>query len=316
MATSIKLGISSCLLGQKFRYDGEHKLDPFLTYTVGQHVEYVPVCPEVECGFGIPREALRLAGDPESPRLITTSTHKDFTERMARWAKKRITELEKADLWGFIFKSKSPSCGMERVTVYNERGMPVKKGSGIFVRIFMKHFPLIPVEGEDHLHDPKLRGNFIERIFIQKRWREVLAKKWSIENIAEFHAEHELLILSHSERHFRSIGKIVVSGNELPIKELYEKYEAQLMEALKLKTTPRKNTHVLQHLMGYFKKQLSADERQELVGVIHQYREGYVPLIVPITLVNHYARKYKQPYLGKQTYLQPHPIALQLRNHA
>lgn len=315
MATSIKLGISSCLLGQKIRYDGGHKLDPFLTDTVGQYVEYVPVCPEVECGFGIPREALRLAGDPESPRLITTNTHKDFTELMARWAKKRIIELAKADLWGFIFKSKSPSCGMERVTVYNERGIPVKKGSGIFARIFMEHFPQIPVEDEDHLHAPKLRENFIERIFIQKRWREVLAKKWSIGNIVEFHAEHKLLILSHSERHFRSMGKIVVIGNELPIKELYEKYEARLMEALKLKTTPRKNIQVLQHLMDYFKRQLSADERQELVGVIHQYREGYVPLIVPITLINHYVREYKQPYLGKQTYLQPHPIALQLRNH-
>lgn len=258
---------------------------------------------------------MRLAGDPESPRLITTNTHKDFTELMARWAKKRIIELAKADLWGFIFKSKSPSCGMERVTVYNERGIPVKKGSGIFARIFMEHFPQIPVEDEDHLHAPKLRENFIERIFIQKRWREVLAKKWSIGNIVEFHAEHKLLILSHSERHFRSMGKIVVIGNELPIKELYEKYEARLMEALKLKTTPRKNIQVLQHLMGYFKRQLSADERQELVGVIHQYREGYVPLIVPITLINHYVREYKQPYLGKQTYLQPHPIALQLRNH-
>jgi uncharacterized protein YbgA (DUF1722 family)/uncharacterized protein YbbK (DUF523 family) len=307
MATSINLGISSCLLGQKFRYDGEHKLDPFLTYTVGQHVKYVPVCPEVECGFGIPREALRLTGDPESPRLITKITHKDFTERMVRWAKKRIIELEKADLWGFIFKSKSPNCGMEKVTVYNERGMPVKKGSGIFARIFMEHFPLIPVEDEGHLYDPKLRENFIERIFIQKRWSEVLAKKWRIENIMGFHTEHELLILSHSEKHFRSMGKIVVIGNELPIKELYGKYEAQLMEALKLKTTMRKNTHVLQHLMGDFKSQLSADERQALVEVIHQYREGYVPLIVPITLINHYAGEYKTPYLSKQTYFQPHP---------
>ena len=173
----IKLGISTCLLGETVRYDGRHKLDRFLMNTLGQYVEYVPVCPEVECGLGVPRESMHLEGDPDSPRLVTTRTKQDMTDRMVQWARKRVVELEKEDLCGFIFKSNSPSSGMERVRVYNEKGMPVKKGIGIFAGIFMDRFPLLPAEEEGRLHDPELRENFIERIFTLKQWREVLAKK-------------------------------------------------------------------------------------------------------------------------------------------
>ena len=169
MEDRIRLGISACLLGQEVRYDGGHKLDRFLRDTLGGYVDYVPVCPETECGFGIPREAFRLVGDPESPRLVTSRTHQDHTERMKTWAGKRVRELEKEDLCGFIFKSNSPSSGMERVKVYNEKGMPEKKGVGMFARAFMEHFPLIPVEEEGRLHDPGLRENFIEGIFAPRR---------------------------------------------------------------------------------------------------------------------------------------------------
>ena len=315
MEHRIRLGISTCLLGQKVRYDGGHKLERFLTDTLGQYVEYVPVCPEVECGFGIPREAFRLVGDPESPRLVTSRTHQDYTERMMQWAKRRVIELEGEGLCGFIFKSNSPSSGMERVKVYGEKGMPVKKGRGIFARIFIEYFPLIPVEDEGRLHDPRLRENFVERIFALKRWRETLSKKYTMADLVEFHTHHKLLILSHSEKHHRTMGKLVAAGKEMPLKELYARYEALLMEALRLKTTPKKNSNVLMHMMGYFKKQLASDEKQELLEIIRQYRDGYIPLIVPITLINHYVRKYNQPYLSRQTYLRPHPMELQLRNH-
>ena len=315
MEHRIRLGISTCLLGQKVRYDGGHKLERFLTDTLGQYVEYVPVCPEVECGFGIPREAFRLVGNPESPRLVTSSTHQDYTERMMKWAKRRVIELEGEGLCGFIFKSNSPSSGMERVKVYGEKGMPVKKGRGIFARIFIEYFPLVPVEDEGRLHDPGLRENFVERIFALKRWRETLSKKCTMADLVEFHTHHKLLIFSHSEKHHRTMGKLVAAGKEMPLKELYARYEALLMEALRLKTTPKKNSNVLMHMMGYFKKQLASDEKQELLEIIRQYRDGYIPLIVPITLINHYVRKYNQPYLSKQTYLCPHPIELQLRNH-
>jgi uncharacterized protein YbgA (DUF1722 family)/uncharacterized protein YbbK (DUF523 family) len=315
MEDRIRLGISACLMGREVRYDGGHKLDRFLRDTLGEYVDYVPVCPEVECGFGIPREAFRLVGDPESPRLITSRTHQDHTERMKTWAGKRVRELEKEDLCGFIFKSNSPSSGMERVKVYNEKGMPEKKGAGMFARAFMDHFPLTPVEEEGRLHDPGLRENFIERIFALKAWRAVLKGKGTVGKLVEFHTRQKLLTLSHSEKHYRMMGKLVAAGKDLPMEELYSRYETLLMEALKLKATARKNTNVLQHMMGYFKKQLAPDEKQEILEIIDEYRKGYIPLIVPITLMNHYVRKYHEPYLSKQTYLHPHPMELQLRNH-
>jgi len=316
MEDKIRLGISACLMGQNVRYDGGHKHDRYLTDTLGEYVEYVPVCPEVECGLGIPRESMRLVGDPKSPRLVTVRSGQDLTERMLSWARGRVKELEKEGLCGFIFKSDSPSSGMERVKVYNEKGMPEKAGIGMFAKTFMDHFPLIPVEEEGRLHDPKLRESFIESIFTLRRWREVVQEKKSLGNLVAFHTQHKLLALSHSEKHYRAMGKLVAEGKKLPLSEVYASYETLLMEALKLKTTVKKNANVLQHMMGYFKEQLSKDEKQELLEILDEYRKGYIPLVVPITLINHYVRKYKEDYLTQQVYLNPHPIALQLRNHA
>jgi len=311
----IKLGISTCLLGENVRYDGSHKLDRFLTDTLGQYVEYVPVCPEVECGLPIPRESMHLEGNPESPRLVTSRTKQDMTERMVGWAKNRVVELEKEGLCGFIFKSDSPSSGMERVRVFNEKGMPVKKGVGMFARIFTEHFPLLPVEDEGRLHDLKLRENFIERIFTLKRWREALERKENQRNILDFHTKHKSLILSHSPKHYQAMGKLVARAKELSLRELYQQYQTLLLESLELKTTPKKNANVLQHMMSYFRGQLSSGEKQELLEVVDHYRQGYIPLIVPVTLIQHYVRKYNQPYLKEQIYLNPHPLELQLRNH-
>ncbi len=231
-------------------------------------MEYVPVCPEVECGFGIPRESLRLVGRPNAPRLVTSQTNEDHTERILTWARGRVVELEKEGLCGFIFKSNSPSSGMERVKIYNEQGMPVKKGVGLFARTFMEHFPLIPVEQEGRLHDPRLRENFIERIFVFRRWRKLLVQPKTRGRLVGFHTKHKLLILSHSPKHHQTMGKLVAEAKGKPIKGVYDTYQGLLMGALKLKTTMKKNTNVLHHMMGYFKKQLSADEKQELLEII------------------------------------------------
>ncbi|RJQ53821.1 MAG: DUF1722 domain-containing protein [Desulfobacteraceae bacterium] len=316
MEEKVKIGISSCLLGNLVRWNAGHKLDRYLTDTLGQFVEYVPVCPEVEAGFGVPRESFRLVGDPENPRLITFKSKTDHTDRMTRWAERRVTELQKEDLCGFIFKSDSPSSGMERVKVYSEKGMPEKKGVGIFARVYMKNFPGIPVEDDGRLHDPAIRENFIERIFTLKRWRNDAAESPDLGNLVDFHTRHKLLILSHSQKYYRQMGKLVADGRMMALQKLYDSYERLLMEALSLKTTVKKNTNVLQHLMGYFKKQLTADEKQELLEVFEQYRSGFTPLIVPLTLINHYVRKYDQPYLKMQIYLNPHPVELKLRTHA
>jgi uncharacterized protein YbgA (DUF1722 family)/uncharacterized protein YbbK (DUF523 family) len=309
------LGISTCLLGEPVRYDGGHKLDRFLKDTLGEYVEYVPVCPEAECGLGIPRESMHLEGDPVAPRLVTTRTRRDMTELMLSWAEQRVRELERENLCGFVFKSNSPSSGMERVRIFDPNGMPKKIGVGIFAGIFMNHFPLLPVEDEGRLHDPRLRENFIERIFVFKRWREMVGKGKKINGIIDFHTRHKLLLMSHSPKLNNMMGKLVANARQMSADDLYDQYVTLLMDALKLKPTGKKHTNVLQHLMGYFKKQLSADEKQELLEVIDHYHRGHVPLIVPITLINHYVRKYDQPYLKGQFYLHPHPLELQLRNH-
>ena len=313
METKFKIGISSCLLGNPVRWNEGHKLDRFLTNTLGQFVEYVPVCPEVEAGFGVPRESVRLVGDPENPRMITFKSKTDLTDQMKCWAKKRVRELEKEDLCGFIFKSDSPSSGMIRIKVYSDKGMPRKVGVGMFAKVFMDHFTRIPVEDDGRLHNPAIRENFIERIFSLKRWRDIAAKSPRIGKLVDFHSRNKLLLLSHSQKHYRLMGKLVANGKKLTPRKLFDQYEQLLLEALALNTTAKKNNNVLQHLMGYFKKQLTADEKQELLEVFEQYRKGYVPLLVPLTLINHYVRKYDQPYLKIQTYLNPHPVELKLR---
>lgn len=311
----IRLGISTCLLGEPVRYDGGHKLDRYLRDTLGQYVEYVPVCPETEAGFGIPRESMRLEGDVDAPRLVTSRTGIDMTDRMVAWAQERVRQLESEDLCGFIFKSNSPSSGMERVKLFDHNRVPRKIGVGIFASIFMKHFPLLPVEEDGRLHDPMLRENFIERIFIAKRWRDLIAQKPDVGDLVEFHTRHKLLVMAHSPKHGSLMGKLVAAAKQTPRDELFERYQSLLMEAVRLRATVRKNTNVLQHLMGYFKRDLTPDEKQELLEIIDHYRRGYVPLIVPITLIRHYVRKYDQPYLKQQVYLDPHPVELALRNH-
>lgn len=312
---TIKIGISACLLGHKVRFDGGHKLDPFLKETLGRFVQYVPVCPEVELGLGVPREPLRLVGDPTAPRLVAVKSGIDHTEAMLAWARKRVRELEAENLCGFIFKSRSPSSGMERVKVYSGRGAPAKKGVGLFAAVFMQHFPLVPVEEEGRLCDPVLRENFIERIFVVKRWRDMLAQRPTAGALVAFHTRHKLLLLAHSPRHYQRMGQLVAAVKQTGITETCNRYYALLMEALAIKTTVRKHVNVLQHMMGYFKKALTPEAKQELSEIISQYRCGYVPLIVPLTLMKHYIRTYQERYLAEQYYVDPHPVELKLRNH-
>ncbi len=316
MEEKIRLGIATCLLGEKVRYDGGHKFSPFLVETLGRWVDYVPVCPENECGLGVPREAMHLEGDLLAPRLVTVRTGVDHTDRMKKWGLQRLKKLENEGLCGYIFKSKSPSSGLHRIKVYGAKGMPAGQGVGIWADMFTRHFPQLPVEDEGRLNDPKLRENFIERVFVMKRWRELAAAGKKLGPLVEFHTRHKLLIMSHSVQAYRVMGKLVAAGRELPSGELHDKYLAELAAALKLIATPKKQRNVLQHLMGYFKRQLNSGEKRELLELIEAFATGLVPLIVPVTLINHYVRKYEERYLAKQYYLNPHPLELKLRNHA
>lgn len=311
----IRMGVSSCLLGNKVRFDGGHKHDRYITGTLGNYFEFVPVCPEVECGLSVPRESMRLVGKAEAPRLVTSKSGVDLTGKMNQWAHIRVNELAKENLCGFIFKSKSPSSGMERVKVYDDNNVPSAVGVGLFARIVKERFPLLPVEEEGRLHDIVLRENFIESVFVYQRWRDICTKL-NAGSLVDFHTRHKLLLRAHSEKHYREMGRIVAKAGVLDSEDLFSSYQENLMAAMRLKPTVKKHVNVLMHMMGYFKKLLSADEKQELLEVIDRFKKYYVPLIVPITLMNHYVRKYNESYLQKQYYLNPHPTELKLRNHA
>jgi uncharacterized protein YbgA (DUF1722 family)/uncharacterized protein YbbK (DUF523 family) len=311
----LRVGISRCLLGDHVRYDGGHKRDAFLTDVLGRFVEWVPVCPEVEAGLGTPREAMRLEGPAESARLITIKSRADHTPAMTRFSGRRVRELEALDLSGYVFKKDSPSCGIERVRLYNPHGMPTRNGVGLFARAFMERFPLIPVEEEGRLNDPVLRDNFIERMFCYRRWRDLADGRLTRAAIVSFHTAHKYLLLAHSQTHYQALGRLVADAKRHTPADLAHRYGVLFMEALAVKASVRKHVNVLHHLVGYFTAQLSPDEREELRDVIGDYHQGLTPLIVPITLIRHYVSLLKIPYLKQQVYLNPHPKELMLRNH-
>jgi uncharacterized protein YbgA (DUF1722 family)/uncharacterized protein YbbK (DUF523 family) len=311
----IRIGVSSCLLGEKVRYDGGHKLDRYITETLGQFFEYVPVCPEVEYGLPIPRESLRLVGDPASPRLLTTRTGVDHTEGMQRWAETRLDDLAREDLSGFIFKSRSPSSGLKGVKVYTTQGMPSHSGTGVFAAAFIRRNPLLPVIDDGRLQDPALRENFIDAVFIYMRWQDFLARGGGVGDLVAFHTELKLLILAHSPKHYTMLGRLVAGAKARTPEEFRASYAGLLMEAARLQATSRKHTNVLLHCLGYFKKQLTAGEKAEIIEIIERYRRGYIPLIVPITMINQYVQKYGEAYLKRQRYLNLHPLELMLRDY-
>ncbi len=308
----VRLGISRCLLGEPVRYDGGHKREHFLVDVLGQHVEWVPVCPEVEAGFGTPRESMRLVDDVAEPRLITVRSRQDHTERMRRYAKQRLRDLQALNLSGYVFKKDSPSCGTWRVRVYTRDGRLLGTGKGLFADAFQRTFLLTPIEEEGRLRDQGLRENFIERVFGYHRW-QVLNARPTRGRLVAFHTAHKYLLLAHSQRHYRELGRLVANANQCSDRELARAYGQLFMEALAVKTTIRNHVNVLQHLAGHFKGSSAA--RGELHEVMNDYQNGFVPLSVPVTLIRHYVRVLDVPYLRDQVYLAPHPKELMLQNH-
>lgn len=312
---NLRIGISRCLLGDEVRFDGGHKRDYFLTDTFSQFVEWIPVCPEVEAGLGTPREAMRLVGSEKAPRLITIKSRRDHTPTLLAYSARKTRELKSEALDGFIFKKASPSCGVTRVRLYNDKGMPDLKGSGLFAQAFMKQFPLVPIEEEGRLNDPVIRENFIERVFCYHRWRSLTQNTLRRGALVDFHTRHKLLLLAHSRLHYLQLGQLVAHAKDTTPRQLVEEYGRILMEGLKVRATVRKHVNVLHHVVGYFKKHLNSSEREELLAIISDYHQGLTPLVVPLTLISHYVRVFQVDYLQNQLYLAPHPKELMLRNH-
>jgi uncharacterized protein YbgA (DUF1722 family)/uncharacterized protein YbbK (DUF523 family) len=314
-AQKIRLGVSACLLGQEVRYDGGHKRDRFLIDTLGPFVEWVPVCPEVEIGLGVPRDTIRLVGDAAAPRLVVDKTGDDLTARMQRYARARTRELESLDLHGYVLKRGSPSCGLFRVRVYDERGVVRGHGTGAYARVLTARLPVLPVEEEGRLGDPALRENFIERVFAMARWRTFVTRRPGPGDLVAFHTAQKFAVLAHSPSHYAALGRLVAAAGGSRLAARLTEYGTLLMHALSIRATRARHANVLQHLAGFFKRRLEAGERTEIADVIHDYRLGLVPLIVPLTLIKHHVRRLGVAYLADQVYLSPHPKELMLRNH-
>ena len=310
-----RLGISACLLGEHVRFDGGHKRDPFLVESLGQFVDWVPVCPEVESGMAAPRESMRLVQVDGEIRLLTNKTVQDETGRMHRYARRRVDELADGDLFGFVLKKDSPSCGLERVKVYGTGGVPARTGRGLFAEALVTRFPLLPLEEEGRLNDPRLRENFVERIFAYRRLTTLFTARWTMGQVVRFHTAHKLTLMAHMPEAYRRLGRLVGSGASLPRREFQERYSHEFMEALGVMATPRRHVNVLQHMLGYFKDTLDRESRAELLALIDDYARLRVPLVVPLTLLAHHIRRCGVSYLAEQIYLRPHPVELMLRNH-
>ncbi len=311
----IRLGVSSCLLGTEVRFDGGHKRDRFLTDQLADFVEWVPICPEVEVGMGTPRPAMRLVRDGEALRLLEVKSGHDHTRSMHAFTQRRVRELRRLDLDGYILKKDSPSCGMTRVKVYNPTGVARRDGVGLFAEALLRSYPNLPVEDEGRLNDPNLRENFIERVFAYERLRRCFRGRWTRGQVVAFHTAHKLQLMAHSTVAYRELGRLVARMKQLPRGEFRAEYESGFMEALRRPATRGKNANALQHAAGYLKKDLDSDSRTELVELLDAYRQGLVPLIVPVTLIAHHVRKHEIEYLQGQVFLEPHPKELMLRNH-
>ena len=308
----IRLGISSCLLGQKVRYDGNHKHDSYLTGTFGRFFEWVPVCPEIAIGLGVPRPPIRLTGSPAAPRAVGVKDESiDVTDRLAAYGRKQARALD--DISGYIFKSKSPSCGMERVKVYQSSGAPAANGRGVYADAFLSARPWLPAEEEGRLSNPRLRENFIERVFVYHRWQELLARGLTAGRLVEVHARHKLMLMAHDVEAYRALGRYVAQAGNRNLKALAPDYISRLMEALKRPATPARHANVLMHLMGYLKKNLDTADKAELLELIHAYRRGETLLVAPVTLLLHHFRRIPDPYIAGQTYLHPDPRELLFR---
>ena len=312
---AIRIGISSCLLGEHVRFDGGHKRDSFLVDTFGRFVEWVPVCPEVELGLGTPREALRLVRTAEGVRMVNTRSKRDISDQMRAWSLQRAEELAAERLAGYVLKKDSPSCGMERVKIYAESGMAEKQGRGFFAEALIARFPQLPVEEEGRLSDPRLRDNFVERVFAYVRLRAFFETRWTVGGLVGFHTAHKMTLLAHEPAIYDELGRLVAGAKGKDRQDLAARYRERFMDALAAMATTRKHTNVLMHMAGHFKQVVDADEKEELLTSIHDYRQGLVPLVVPLTLIRHHVRRHKVDYLAGQVYLDPHPKELMLRNH-
>ena len=315
-AARMRIGVSQCLLGENVRFDGGHKRNEYMLDTLGKWFDFVPVCPEMEIGLGTPRESLRLVQAGREVRLVAPKSGSDHTTTMREYSIRRAKQIEPSNLVGYVLKKDSPSCGMERVKVYTGSGMPSKNGRGFFAAAVMDLMPALPVEEEGRLADPRLRENFVSRVFAYSRWLALEAEGITRARLFRFHERHKYVLMAHSQSGLRKLGHLLGSaGKGSDTRTLAQRYLEQFTTIMSRVPTTKNHANALYHVAGYFTESLDAPDRAELVQTIEEYRTGHLPLIVPVTLVRHYVRKHEVPYLGDQVYLNPHPHEMMLLNH-
>ena len=315
MKRKLQIGISSCLLGDRVRFDGGHKRSHFLANDLADLVDYHKVCPEFEMGLGIPRPSLQIQKKPEGLRLVDNKNEIDHTERMISFTESKVEQIQKLNLDGFILKKDSPSCGLFKVRVYNSKGIPAKNGKGFFARALEEAFPWLPMEDEGRMNDPLLRENFFERVFAYSRLQDFFKSKWTIGSLSSFHAREKFLLLAHDEKMYRELGRWVAQAKGKDREAIEQRYIQVYMEGLSRLASPKKHRNVLLHLMGFLKKLLSPTQKKELIKVIDDYTSGLIPLITPLTLLAHFVNVFEIEYLRIQSYLNPHSKLLRLQNY-
>lgn len=308
------VGISSCLLGEEVRFDGGHKRQRFLTDVLGDYVTWVRSCPEVGAGMGVPRETIRLARVGGDVRLVGNRTGHDVTDGITGYSDRRVEQLAPMRLRGYVLKKDSPSCGMERVRLYDENGVPAREGVGLFARRLMERFPSLPVEEEGRLNDPRIRENFITRLFAYDRWIRLRESDPGPGDVVAFHTAHKMLVMAHSQEHYRELGRLVAEAGTRSIPEFLDEYERLFMAGLASIASPGQHANVMEHLAGFLKRDLGEADKRELHDAIRQYRLGRLPLIAPLLLLYHHLKHLRDDWLDAQVYLQPYPAELALRS--
>ncbi|MGI9666882.1 MAG: YbgA family protein [Acidimicrobiia bacterium] len=313
----IKIGVSSCIIGEEVRWNGGHARQRWLTDVFWEYVDYVPVCPEVDVGMGVPRPTVRLERHGVDIRMIDPKNEVDWTAAMNRVSRSRASDMEAYDLCGFVLKKDSPTCGLERVKVVHDGGGGASKnGQGLFATALVQRFPFLPVEEEGRLNDPSIRENFVERVFAFRRLKDVFRPRWTVGDVVAFHTNEKLLLRAHDEVRYRELGRLVAQAKDVPRAAFRDDYMDRYMEALRRRSTVAKHVNVLQHMVGFLRRADDEAGRVEMQEAIQDFRSGLVPLIVPMTLIRHLARRHGEQLLLESSYLSPHPKELMLRNHA
>ena len=310
----IRIGVSSCLLGEQVRHDGGHRRDPFLADVLAPYVEWVPVCPEMELGLGVPRETIQLMRWEHEIQLVTSQSRKDLTEPMRAWASRKVKELSKERLSGFVLKSKSPSCGLKGVAVHDLVNRPARNGQGIFAQALTEQLRNLPVEEESGLDHPNRRENFIARALAYRRLRSLFDRRWGVRDATCFHHDHKLLLMAHSTRGCRGLDRLVACIRELTRKDFRESYEALFMRTMGVQTTKARHANVLRRTLGQLRRHLDQGSRSRLVELIDEYRRGLTPLAFPLAAIHEYAERYAVEPLKGQVYLKPHRLEMLLRH--